>query len=421
MRLTMSERKSVTEMAGQRYRRSRKKKKGVILDEFTQLTGYERSYARHVLRGSGRKIYSGAKRYVGRAGSTRARRREYDEKVFKVVRQVWKILDFMCGKRLVAVLGETLERLERFGEISCDAETREKLNRISAATIDRLLAGERKKYQLRGRSGTRPGSLLKKQIPMRTFSEWDEQKPGFAEIDLVAHDGGFAVGEYLQTLDVTDVYSGWTEVQAVKNKAQVWVFEALKEIRSRMPFPLLGIDSDNGSEFINHQLLRYCQSEQITFTRSRPYRKNDNCFVEQKNFSVVRRHVGYQRLEGEDQQIMLNELYKYLRLYVNYFQPSMRLASKERRGAAVKKTYHRAETPYRKLLRSPHLTDEQKQKLTHPYIELNPAELKRRIEALQEKLLKMAAPTRRKIAVPATLQSPWHKSNKRFFNQKHLE
>ena len=147
------------------------------------------------------------------------RHREYDEKVREVLKKVWKILDYICGKRLVAVLGETLERLERFGEISCDAETREKLNRISAATIDRLLAGERKKYQLRGRSGTRPGSLLKKQIPMRTFSEWDERKPGFVEIDLVGHDGGQASGEYLQTLDVTDVCSGWTEVQTVKNKA----------------------------------------------------------------------------------------------------------------------------------------------------------------------------------------------------------
>lgn len=207
----------------------------------------------------------------------------------------------------------------------------------------------------------------------------------------------------------------------MRNKAQVWVFEALKEIRTRLPFPLLGIDSDNGAEFINHQLLRYCQSERLTFTRSRPYRKNDNCFVEQKNYSVVRRHIGYQRLEDEQQQATLNDIYHYLRLYVNYFQPSMRLASKERNGAAVKKTYSPAETPYRKLLRSEHLTDEQKQKLTHRYEELNPAQLKRRIEALQDKLLKTAARTRRKIAMPGTPRSPWHESNNRFFNQKHLE
>jgi len=220
---------------------------------------------------------------------------------------------------------------------------------------------------------------------------------------------------------MTDIYSGWTEVRAVRNKAQVWVFEALKEMRACLPFALLGIDSDNGSEFINHQLYRYCQGEQITFTRSRPYRKNDNCFVEQKNYTVVRRHIGYQRLEGEQEQAILNELYHYLRLYVNYFQPSMRLASKERIGAAVKKTYSPAETPYKKLGGSPHLTNGQKQILTREHEKLNPAELKRRIETLREKLLKTATRTRHKIAMPETPRSPWHESNNRFFNQKHLE
>ena len=420
MRLKMAERRAVTEATAGRYRRSSKKEKGRILDEFVQLTGYTRSYARTVLRSSGKKVYKSAKTYIGRAGSRVVRRREYDEKVFKALRQVWRIMDYICGKRLAPVLGETLDRLERFGEIVCDEETRGKLRRISAATIDRHLAGERKRYQLKGRSGTRPGSLLKNQIPIRSFSEWDEKRPGFAEIDLVGHDGGTAAGEYLQTLDLTDVCSGWTELQAVRNKARVWVFEALKDIRARLPFPLLGIDSDNGSEFINHPLLIYCESEGITFTRSRPYRKNDNCFVEQKNWSVVRRHAGYQRLEGEELLGVLNELYQYLRLYVNYFQPSMRLTSKERCGARVKKTYGPAETPYRKLLRSSHLTDEQKQRLRDEYVTLNPAELKRRIEALQEKLLKTAARTRH-ISVMPSASSPWHDSNKRFYNQKHLE
>lgn len=198
------------------------------------------------------------------------------------------------------------------------------------------------------------------------------------------------------------------------------MFEALKDIRTRMPFALLGIDSDNGAEFINHQLLRYCQSEQLTFTRSRPFRKNDNCFVEQKNWTVVRRHIGYQRLEGESQQMMLNDIYHYLRLYVNYFRPVMRLASKERHGAAVKKTYSPARTPYRKLLRSTHLTDKQKQELTREYKKLNPAELKRRIETLQEKLLKTAARMRHAGRMPGA-SSPWHESNNRFYASKHLE
>jgi len=416
----MAERKAVTEVTGERYRRAGKKEKGLILDEFTALTRYDRSYARYLLRGAGKKAGSGRKKSGGGRRPGRARKRQYDEQVQAVLIKVWKILDYICGKRLAPVLGETLYRLERFGEIACNDETREKLQRISAATIDRMLGAERKKYELKGRSGTRPGSLLKNQIPMRTFSEWDERRPGFAEIDLVGHDGGTVAGEYLQTLDLTDIYSGWTEAAAVANKAQVWVFEALKEIRSRLPFTLLGIDSDNGSEFINNQLYRYCQSEQITFTRSRPYRKNDNCFVEQKNYTVVRRHVGYQRLDSPDQQAILNDLYRYLRLYVNYFQPSMRLVSKERRGSAVKKRYSPAETPYQRLLDSPTLTDRQKRKLREEYGELNPAELKRRIEALQEKLLKTAAPSRQ-ITVGHPASHPWRKSVISLLNQRHLE
>lgn len=182
-------------------------------------------------------------------------------------------------------------------------------------------------------------------------------------MDLVAHDGGSSFGDFLQTLNVTDVYSSWCEMQAVMNKAQVRVFAALKQIRTRLPFELLGLDSDNGSEFINDQLFRYCRDEKLTFTRSRPYRKNDNCFVEQKNYTAVRRHVGYQRMEGEEVLKMLNDLYYYLRLYINYFQPVMHLASKEREGSRVKKTYSPAETPFQRLLRSPHVSKNRKEKM----------------------------------------------------------
>lgn len=401
----------------ERYRRSGKKEKGRILDEFTVLTGYNRSYARWLLRGADKKAGSCGKKHERMRQS---RKRQYDERVQAVLTRVWKILDYICGKRLQPILNETIDRLERFHEISCDMETREKLRRISPSTIDRLLESERRKHQLKGRALTRPGSLLKNQIPIRTFSEWDEGRPGFVEIDLVAHDGGFAGGDYLQTLDMTDIYSGWTEVAAVRNKAQVWVFEALKQMRSRLPFTLLGIDSDNGSEFINHELFRYCQDERITFTRSRPYRKNDNCFVEQKNYTVVRRHVGYQRLDTFAQQQILGDLYRLLRQYVNFFQPSMRLVSKERSGAQVKKKYGPAETPYQRLLASEHLSRKQKQQLKKEYEELNPAELKRKIEALQKKLLKTAAATRRKAARNQP-PHPWRESIISIENQKRLE
>jgi len=313
--------------------------------------------------------------------------------------RLWKLLDYLCGKRLVAALPETLEALERHGEIQLSEEVRGKLLRMSAATMDRLLAGEKKKFRLQGRSGTKPGTLLRHQIPVRTFADWDEARPGFVEVDLVAHEGGNAWGDYCQTLDLTDVATGWTELVAVRNKAQVWVFEALQEVRQRLPFPLLGLDSDNGSEFINHHLRSYCEQEGITLTRSRPYRKNDNCFVEQKNYSVVRRHVGYQRYDTEADVELLNELYKQLRLYVNFFLPSQRLVEKIRQGSRVQRRYDQARTPYQRVLESPQVTETCKQELRAEYADLNPAELDRKIRRLEETLWYSTTPKQRVRAV----------------------
>jgi hypothetical protein len=390
----MAERKAVTAATRSRYQRASKKEKGKILAEFIELTGYHRVYARSVLRTVERKL---VREQPGRAQSksaTEKSRKVYDQQVLVALRQIWMILDYICGKRLVAIMPEMIRRLEYWGELKIETEVRAKLLRISAASIDRLLRAERRKHELRGRGRTKPGTLLKKQIPLRTFSEWNEQRPGFVEIDLVGHDGGVVQGDYLFTLDMTDVYSGWTEVQAVQNKAQVWVFAALKQLRARLPFPLHGIDSDNGSEFINADLLEYCQQQRLTFTRSRPYRKNDNCYVEQKNYTMVRRHVGYQRLAGQQQLAFVNELYKHLRLYANYFQPLMKLKHKERHGSQVKKTYDMAQTPYQRLLQSPYLSASSKRRLKAEYARLNPAELKRQIERLQEQLLKWASETR---------------------------
>jgi hypothetical protein len=214
--------------------------------------------------------------------------RSYDEKVLSALRKIWAIMDCMCGKRLEGVIiGELIPVLEEHGNIELDTTTKQRLLNISASTIDRALAPERKKLLSRTRSRTKPGTLLKHKIPIKTFSQGDEHKPGFVEIDLVGHDGGNISGDYIQTLDVTDACTGWTETQAVRNKAQVWAFEALKQIRECLPFKLLGIDSYNGSVFINGGLYRYCLKEEITFTRARAYRKNDNCYVEQKNWSVV--------------------------------------------------------------------------------------------------------------------------------------
>jgi hypothetical protein len=389
VRLNMNERRAVIRVQALRYRKAGKKAKGRILDEVVKLTGYHRWYAVRLLGLQGQAVRAGRhQRLVGelKVRARRRRGRRYTEAVVEKLRTIWVILDGICGKRLVGILPEVVRVLERHGEIELDAPTREKLLRISAATIDRLLAPERKKLALRARSGTKPGTLLKHQIPIRTFAEWDQSCPGFVEIDLVSHEGGIGGGDFCQTLDVTDVASGWTEIQAVINKAEIWVFQALKDIRRRLPFTLLGIDSDNGGEFINHQLLRYCQQERISFTRGRAYKKNDGCFVEQKNYSIVRRAVGYARYEGNTQLELLNRVYGSLRLYTNYFQPVMKLVKKERTGAKVKKTYDRPQTPYQRLLDSSALTRAAKQRLQSEYATLNPAALKRQIGRLQKTL-----------------------------------
>ena len=321
----------------------------------------------------------------------RQKPRVYGQKVLTALRKIWYICDCICGKRLAPYLHEIVSVLERHEEIVLDRETREKLLRISAATIDRVLSVERRKLQIKGRSRTKPGTLLKNQIPIRTFADWDEKMPGFVEIDLVSHDGGSVRGDYIQTLDVTDVFTGWTETKAVRNKAQVWTFQALEEIRWKVPFEILGIDSDNGSEFINNHLVRFCKEQKITFTRSMPYRKNDNCFVEQKNYSVVRRAVGYCRYDTEEELDLLNQLYESLRLYTNFFQPVMKLTKKIRIGSKVSKKYDKAKTPYERLLQSDFTLLDGKEKLKQDYEKLNPAELKRTITKLQNKLIDLAS------------------------------
>lgn len=390
MRLTMQQRQAVVAKAASRYQRSRKKEKSVILSELVELTEYSRAYARRVLRQHGQRLKPGKQSLVVdvRLRARRGRAPCYDEQVKAALIKIWKVMDYICGKRLQPALAEMVVVLERHNELRCDRPTREKLLRISAATIDRLLRPERRKYELRGRARTKPGTLLKHQIPIRTFAEWDEQQPGFAEIDLVGHDGGMAAGEYCQTLDLTDVATTWTETIAVRNKAQARVFEGLQKVRKNLPFPLLGLDSDNGSEFINDELLRYCKNERISFTRSRPYRKNDSCFVEQKNYSIVRRAVGYARYDTDEQCQLLNELYSYLRLYTNFFLPTMKLKSKERVGSRVKKKYDQALTPYQRVLQSRLVSKAKKERLRAKYAPLNPAALKRKIERVQQRLAK---------------------------------
>ena len=280
---------------------------------------------------------------------------------------------------------EAVAKLEAHNEINISTEVKEKLLKISASTIDRLLKPVKDSYRLKkGRKGTKPRTLLKKAIPIKTFSDWDDTSPGFVEVDLVGHDGGNISGDYAQSLNFSDVATCWDIAVACKNKAQVHVFGAIRAASARFPFKILGIDSDNGSEFINDQMLRYCRENRITFTRSRAYRKNDSCFVEQKNYSIVRRAVGYLRYDTDKELALLNELYLYLGYYTNYFQPVVKLTQKIRDGSKVTKKYDKALTPYRRVLKNKDITDDIKEELKKEYDALNPAELKRIISRLQD-------------------------------------
>ena len=396
MGLTMKEKQALTRQVAARYRKAGKKEKGKILDEFVKTTRYRRKYAGWILRMWGKKRYVWIdgeliELIVGQPRKRKRRKRErtYNEAVFKALKKVWYLFDCLCGKRLAPVLRSMLPILYKFGEIDFTDEVRSKLERISPATIDRLLKNEKKKLRIKGRSYTKPGTLLKHQIPIRTFDGWDEKKPGYVEVDLVGHDGGNSSGDFAFTLNVTDVNTGWTEPMAIKNKAQKWTFEALMQIKQRIPFEILGIDSDNGGEFINDHLFRYCKSHKIAFTRSRPYRKNDNCFVEQKNNSIVRRYTGYCRYDTEEQLKLLNEIYQRVRLLINYFYPSQKLISKHRSGSKVTKRHDVATTPHQRLLASGQVSQIMRQKLNLRFNELNPAELLRQMLRLQQKLAKM--------------------------------
>ena len=390
----MRVRKVISRAISERYKKSIKKEKGKILDEFTKITGYNRSYASYLLNRIGKKIvvFRNGERivFVGDNKKFKKRKRPiiYDNEVVNWLKKIWALLDYPCGKRLSPFMKEVLDILEKNG-VEIEEGIKEKLKKMSAATIDRKLRYYKKQLELKRRSKTKPGSLLKSQISVRTFADWNEKAPGFIEIDLVEHSGGVARGIYAQTLDATDVLTGWTETICVENKSQVRVFEGLQKIMKQFPFKILGIDSDNGSEFINHHLVKFCERNRITFTKSRPYKKNDNCYVEQKNWSVVRKAVGYFRYETKKEVETINQIYKYLRLYTNYFQPQMKLIEKKRIGSKVRKRYDTPKTPYQRVMECEKIDGKTKEKLKKTYESLNLIEIKKNLTELEDKLFEM--------------------------------
>jgi hypothetical protein len=302
----------------------------------------------------------------------------------------WEATDRLCSKRFHPFLPELVGILKRSGELSVTEETEAQLCRLSASTIDRITQRWRQGQPQRGLGTTKPGTLLKNAIPVRTFSEWEDTRPGFIEADLVAHCGESAEGFYLTTLSTVDVATGWCEPVAVWGKGQDRVGGAVHHVRKRLPMPLLGLDSDNGSEFINQSLYDYCRRNSITFTRSRSYKKNDSCHVEQKNWSVVRRVIGYDRFSSKEAFKALDDVYTLLRLYVNFFQPVLKLVGKSRNGAKVHKVYDTAQTPYQRLLRSSILAEDKKHELANIYGALNPVTLLKQIRESVEHLWTLA-------------------------------
>jgi hypothetical protein len=393
--LGLNARYAVIKETAQRYRRARKKEKSRILDEFLELTRYNRKYAIHVLANYGKKKrleINGTviEATVGvRQRKKYSREPTYGEEVKEALTKIWIVYDCICGKRLRAVLAGQMEVLKNCRTFAFEEAVWEKLARIRASTIDRLLKTQRPKEVFKGRSYTKPGSMLKHHIPIRRGTDWDEKTPGFFEVDLVGHDGGNAGGEFAFSLNMTDVATGWTEPLALKNKAQKWAFAGIVEVQGKLPMKLAGIDSDNGSEFINAHLFRYCEGQGIKFTRSRPNRKNDNCFVEQKNYSVIRRYVGYCRYDTDEEVALLNELYARVRLHINFFLPSMKLKEKLRVGSKIIKRYDEAKTPYQRLLESGIVTAEARGRLEEEFRKLNPVVIQRKVADLQGRLLKI--------------------------------
>lgn len=355
-----------------RYAKARKKQQSAILDEFVATTGYHRTHAAELL--GGRRQWRDPNQPIQRRRPT-IYTAEDQQAVFWLV----ELFDDIGSKRLRAAMDTELPALRRNRHLRVTRTGYQHLLQVSASTMDRWRrAARRPGRRLRG--GTKPGTLLKHQIPIRTFADWDDKRPGFAEIDLVQHDGGLNKGDFACTLDLTDVATGWTELAATPNKAQVHVFAALQQERGRLPFPLLGIDSDNGSEFINHELVRYCEQERLTFTRGRGGRKNDNPFVEEKNWSAVRRLVGYGRYNTPKQVAQLNALYKVYRLYFNHFLPVTKLLKTEHHGSRIKKVYDAPKTPYQRVLDSPTLGEKVKAQLRREHSQLDVVQLKRELD-----------------------------------------
>ena len=368
---------SVIRVFSKQYKHARKKEKSELLNRIVKTTGYSRKHIMEILPNPPKV----------RKRKKRIQKSKYLQ-VLKPLRILWAVSNYACGKRLKPLLPSLIAALRRHKELIVAPVERKLLLQISSATIDRMLTHDRKRINIKGRSRTKPGSLLKHQIPIKMWTDWDNTVPGFVEIDSVHHCGTSLYGDYIYTLDTTDVSTGWNECCAHLGKGEYRTIQALETIRQRLPFKLLGIDFDCGGEFVNWHLVRYCQNNKITYTRARETIKNDQAYIEQQNYSVVRRFVGYQRLDTEEQLKTVSKLYELLSDYQNFFQPGMRLKTKVRDGARVTRKYDTPLTAYQRLLKRKDIPKETKQKLRIRYKKLNPKKLLLEITNLGKNLSK---------------------------------
>jgi hypothetical protein len=364
-----------------RYHRLARAGRSALLNEIVAVTGYHRKAVLRCLRELPRP--RAGRKPVGRP-------RRYGPEVARAAEVRWEATGQIGAKRLQPFVPELLGRLTACGELALPPATAALLRQASIATLERLLAPARRRQVRRGPSPTQPAAWLKQHIPIRTFAEWDEAQPGFLEVDLVAHCGPRAEGFFLHTLCAVDVATGWVELQPVWGKGHKRVKAALHEIRQRLPVALRGLDSDNGSEFINRPLFYYCLYEGITFPRSRAYRKNDSAHVEQKNGAIVRALIGHDRYASRAAYAQFARVYQALRLHVNFFQPVQRLLAKSRQGARVRRVHDRAQTPFQRLCAAGVLAPDQQQRLHAFYETLNPLRLRRQIDDAIAELWRLA-------------------------------
>jgi hypothetical protein len=417
-RISMTTRKELIDAVGARYRDAPRSERKKILDEFVALTGYHRKHAIRTLRSK-----------ASRARVAAARNCVYDEAVRQALILLWEAGDRVCGKRLKALIPVLVDAMERHGHLDLDSVIKDKLLQVSAATIDRALAATRLHIDGQRKRRTGVGAAIRRSIPVRTFNDWGNPPPGFFEIDMVEHTCGPKTdGDYVHTLTLTDIATGWTECVSMRQRNQVLVMGALDKAAADLPFAMLGVDSDNDSAFMTQDIFDYCKAHGLQQTRSRAYKKNDQAWVEQKNGAIVRRLVGYSRLSGAEATNALAQLYASSRLYINFFQPSFKLKSKTRDGARVKKVYYAPATPCERVVAHAAVAAAIKEKLAVQFLSLDPVQLLQQIRLAQQTLSDIvargAAPEAAALAHPdiaeflASLPTAWKEGEVRPTHRK---